>query len=89
MDVGEVVSIIAALGLGGVGTQLIAARLQKQREKREIEGQAWRERDKEARIRRKLEEYAHELRRRMFRKGYVEGDGPDDVPPWPNYNNKD
>ncbi|MBN0040257.1 hypothetical protein JN535_08780 [Cellulosimicrobium cellulans] len=85
MDTGQIISLVAALGIGGILKQLIdnvaAWRKGRQAEERD----AWAERDREAKARRVLEEYAHALRRLLFRLGLREGASDDDIPPFPNY----
>lgn len=89
MDAGEIVlAVVAALG-GGLGTALVTQLSSRAREKRQEERSAWVERDLEARARRKLEEYAHWLRRILFKLGLTEGLEEGDIPPWPAYKTGD
>ncbi|WP_284250413.1 hypothetical protein [Litorihabitans aurantiacus] len=85
MEVGDIIQGLATLGLGAIITKLIDYATTRRREQRESQGKAWEERDREARARRILEEYAHKLRRNLFRRGAKEGPGEDDVAPWPDY----
>lgn len=85
MDTGQIISLVAALGIGGILKQLIDNLTAWFKGRQAEERDAWTERDREAKARRILEEYGHGLRRRLFRRGAVEGPGEDDVPPWPNY----
>lgn len=85
MDVGTIISLAAALGIGGIIGKLIDAATSKSKDKRADERSAWADRDTEARKRRLLEEYAHRLRRLLFKHGAQEGPGEDDVPTWPTY----
>lgn len=77
--------LLTALGAGGIITKLIDNVVAWAKGRQAEERDAWTERDREAKARRILEEYAHRLRRRLFRLGAREGDGTDDVPPWPEY----
>ncbi len=77
--------LLTALGAGGIITKLLDNVVAWLKGRQAEERDAWAERDKEAKARRLLEEYAHRLRRRLFRLGAREGDGEDDVPRWPTY----
>lgn len=77
--------LLTALGAGGIITKLVDNTVAWMKGRQAEERDAWAERDKEAKARRVLEEYAHRLRRMLFRLGVREGDGEDDVPRWPTY----
>ncbi len=85
MDTGQIISLVAALGIGGILKQLIDNLVAWFKGRQAEERDAWAERDREAKARRILEEYAHALRRLLFRLGAREGDGDDDVPRFPTY----
>ncbi|MEV8029279.1 hypothetical protein [Cellulosimicrobium funkei] len=85
MDTGQIISLVAALGIGGILKQLIDNLVAWLKGRQAEERDAWAERDREAKARRILEEYAHALRRLLFRQGLREGAGNDDIPPFPNY----
>lgn len=77
--------LLTALGAGGILKALLDNVWAWLKGRQAEERDAWAERDKEAKGRRVLEEYAHRLRRMLFRLGAREGDGEDDVPRWPTY----
>lgn len=84
MDVGQIISLAAALGLGSIITKLIDAASDRAKEKRDSEGTAWEQRDHEARARRKLEETLHKTRRIAMDAG-VPVEDLDRKAPWPQY----
>ena len=78
MNQTSVVLLAAALGSGGILTYLAQELLRWVRGRTGQESSAWIERDKEAKARRILEEYVHDLRRQV----HDCGDTPID---WPHY----
>lgn len=85
MDAGQIIAVATALGLGGILGKFIDFLTERHRGKRDKNRAAWDVADEESSKRRLIEEYAHTLRRRLFKRGAVEGPGEDDVPPWPTY----
>jgi hypothetical protein len=77
--------LLTAIGAGGILKALLDNVVAWLKGRQTEERDAWAARDREAKARRVLEEYAHTLRRRLFRRGAREGDGEDDVPRWPTY----
>ena len=78
------IPIIVALVGGSLATKIWEHLTAQGKEKRHEQNKAWVERDKEASKRRIFEEYAHALRRLLFRHGFSVGPGRDDVPRWPS-----
>jgi len=77
--------LLTAIGAGSIITKLVDNAVAWLKGRQAEERDAWAERDREAKARRILEEYAHALRRLLFRRGAREGDGEDDVPRFPSY----
>jgi len=75
------ISWISALGAGAILLKLTEALIERFTGKQRREQNAWQQRDREARIRRLLEEYAHLLRRELIDVGY----DADEIPAWPRY----
>lgn len=76
-----VVTWISALGAGAILLKLVEALIAHFTGRQTREADAWQQRDREARIRRRLEEYAHLLRRELIDVGY----DADEIPAWPRY----
>lgn len=81
MDTGQIISLIAALGVGGILKQLLDNLTAWRKGRQQEERDAWAERDRQAKARRLLEEYAHLLRRQLIEAGVA----ADDLEPWPQY----
>lgn len=75
--------IVAAIGAisGGGALKLIDSLRDWRKGRHQEEANAWDQRDREAKARRKLEEYAHVLRSMLLR----QGTSKDELPPWPDY----
>ena len=71
----------SALGAGAILLKLTEALIKRFTGKQQREQDAWEQRDKEAKVRRLTEEYAHLLRWELIDAGY----DPDELPPWPKY----
>lgn len=80
-----VVTWISAFGAGAILLKLVEALIAHFTRRQKREADAWQQRDREARIRHLLEEYAHILRRELIDVGY----DTDELPPWPTYTNPD
>lgn len=63
MTTGEIIALLAALGMGGVLAKFVEAVIAYFQGRQKEEHNAWAERDKEASQRRALEELLHETRR--------------------------
>lgn len=81
MQTGDVIALLAALGIGGILTKLVDNIASWLRGRQRIERAAWDERDAEARKRRQLEEALHATRRAAMEHGVDLRDLPD----WPTY----
>lgn len=81
MSVEGIATIVTALGAGGILLKLIEAVIQRVLGKQKREQDAWSQRDKEAQARRRLEEYASDLRILLRDRGVDRADIPD----WPDY----
>lgn len=84
MDTGQIASLLAALGTGAILLKLFEGVFQWVTGRSKREHSAWSERDREARVRRLLEEYVHALRILLRVKGVPE----EEIPPWPRYGTK-
>lgn len=87
MDIGNFAVLLTALGLGAILRDLMNRVLDRRKGKLEAEQSAWeqrdkamRERDDEARLRRRLEEALHETRRCLNERGVPY----DQMPAWPS-----
>ncbi|RLV54838.1 hypothetical protein D9V41_14710 [Aeromicrobium phragmitis] len=81
MEGGDLIQAAVLMVTGGGLVKLVDS-LQAWRKGRHQEEQdAWTQRDREAKARRKLEEYAHILRSMLLRRGATK----DELPPWPEY----
>ena len=78
---GTIIAFIAAAGFGGIATQLINNLFDWARGRKSEERDAWADRDREARARRKLEDCLHATRRMAMDAGVPEGN----LPHWPDY----
>ena len=78
MESGTLILIAASLGSGGILTYLAQEVFDWAKGRKREEADAWTQRDREAKARRILEEYAHALRRHLIRLS----EDPDD---WPRY----
>jgi hypothetical protein len=81
MTTGDVIALLAALGAGGILSQLIKNVSEWLKGRKRIEREAWNERDREAAKRRRLEEALHATRRVAMEHGLT----LDQLPDWPTY----
>ena len=79
MDIGELVTLLAALGAGGILTKTAETALARLTGRADREQGAWAQRDAEARHRRVLEEALHDTRECLRRHGVPYAD----MPAWP------
>lgn len=86
---GNLITILATigstLGVGGVIAVVARAIADWGAGKPQREQSAWEQRDREAKARRMLEEYAHDLRHELIELGL----DPNDLPEWPEYTTRD
>ena len=80
----SVLEILTTLGAGSIIGLLVKEIIGWIRGRQANEQSAWEQRDREAKARRMLEEYAHELRHELTDLGL----DPDDLPTWPSYGTK-
>lgn len=78
---GTLISLLAAAGFGGIVAALIKEIAEWVRGRKADERDAWADRDREAKARRKLEDCLHKTRRIALDHGVPEADLPD----WPDY----
>lgn len=78
---GTVISLLAAAGFGGIIAALIKEIADWFRGRKTEERDAWADRDREAKARRKLEDTLHKTRRIAQDSGVAEAD----LPAWPDY----
>lgn len=78
---GTIISLLAAAGFGGIVAALIKEVADWIRGRKADERDAWADRDREARARRKLEDALHATRRVAINAGAAESD----LPRWPDY----
>lgn len=81
MQTGETIQLLVALGVGGILTKLADNVFAWIKGRQRIEREAWKERDREAAKRRRLEETLHETRRIAMEHGIALGD----LPAWPTH----
>ena len=81
MEIGTITAILGALGAGAILAKLVEGIIQWATGKQDREQNAWEQRDREARARRMLEEYAAHLRLELIESGRT-------PPPWPEYTTK-
>lgn len=79
---GTIIQLIAAAGFGVIVSELIKQIADWFRGRKAGERDAWADRDREARARRKLEDTLHKTRRLAMDVG---GIAEADLPPWPQY----
>ncbi|WP_333811089.1 hypothetical protein [Timonella senegalensis] len=84
MEIGSLIQLISALGIGAILTKLFEGIFQWATGRSKREHDAWQQRDTEAKKRRQLEEYCHQLRHDLIDLGL----DADDLPPWPTYSNQ-
>ena len=82
METGTIAALLGALGAGGIITKLIEGIWGWRSGRMGREQDAWGQRDREAKARRILEEYAHKLRRLLQRHDI-------EPPDWPDYHTHD
>lgn len=78
---GTIISLLAAAGFGGIIVALIGHIADWLKGRKAEERDAWADRDREARARRKLEDTLHKTRRVALDGGVPESA----LPPWPDY----
>lgn len=78
---GTIISLLAAAGFGGIIVALVNHVADWLKGRKAEERDAWADRDREARARRKLEETLHATRRVAIDAGVAEAA----LPPWPHY----
>lgn len=81
MEIGAITAVLGALGAGAILTKLVESIIQWATGKQGREQTAWEQRDREAKARRMLEEYAARLRLELIESGRT-------PPPWPEYTTK-
>lgn len=81
MEIGTLIQILSTLGIGAILLKLFEGIFQWATGRSKREHDAWQQRDTEAKKRRKLEEYAHQLRHDLIDLGVPQ----DKLPPWPDY----
>lgn len=81
MSLPAIATILSTLGAGAILLKLVEAILQRLMGRQKREQDAWVQRDREARARRMLEEYAADLRLLLIENGAKRADLPD----WPPY----
>lgn len=86
MDGSQIVSLLIALGAGGILLELIKRLVDalsgRGRKRRDEVNRAWDHADEEARKRRISEEHASQVRRLLIEAPCVDNN---DIPPYPNY----
>lgn len=85
MSLPAIATILSTLGAGAILLKLVEVTLQRLMGRQKREQDAWVQRDREARARRMLEEYAAVLRRQMLETGIPYAD----LPAWPTYSTTD
>ena len=85
MSLPAIATILSTLGAGAILLKLVEVTLQRLMGRQKREQDAWVQRDREARARRMLEEYAAVLRRQMLETGISYAD----LPTWPTYSTTD
>lgn len=85
MSLPAIATILSTLGAGAILLKLVEVTLQRLMGRQKREQDAWVQRDREARARRMLEEYAAVLRRQMLETGIPYAN----LPPWPPYRTTD
>lgn len=81
MTIGTLITLLGALGAGSIVTLLAKTIVERVTGRTEREQTAWEQRDREARARRQLEEYAYTLRTFCHLK---HGTDYKDLPTWPD-----
>lgn len=81
MDFGDILALLAALGVGGILTKTTETLFARYTGKSDREQSAWEQRDWEARYRRRLEE-AYQQTRHCWH--HETGKPYSEMPPWPD-----
>ena len=85
MSTPVIATILTALGAGAILLKLVEAVIQRIFGRQKREQSAWAQRDREAKARRMLEEYATDLRLLLIENGAKRAELPD----WPPYRTTD
>jgi len=85
MTAPTIFTMLSALGAGAILLKLVEAVLQRLMGRQKREQDAWAQRDREAKARRMLEEYATDLRLLLIENGAKRAELPD----WPPYRTTD
>ena len=85
MTTPAIFTLLSALGAGAILLKLVEVVLQRLMGRQKREQDAWTQRDREARARRMLEEYAGDLRLLAREHGIPR----EDIPAWPEYRTTD